>query len=333
MRVFITGGAGYVGSHATTAALRRGYDVLVYDNLCNSSEDRVRQLTACGAEVWEGDILDDHALYGAMKAFRPDRILHLAALKYAEDSGEVPLTYWQTNVAGTIEVCRAAAMLANKPLIVFSSTAAVYGEMQFDQFREWSKPRPTSVYGQTKVAAEQVLDAFSAETGVGTISLRYFNVAGGEFPERPPRSLFTAVARAAMGGEELTIYGSNFRTPDGTGVRDYVHVMDVAEAHLEVQNRAGHRVYNVGTGQGLSVLDIVAEFESVLGRYVPRQWRGQRPSDVAASVANCDYILADTGWKPKRTLRDMVEDTLRHAHRDMKEGFWNRVNGGGVNIP
>lgn len=312
MKVFVTGGAGYIGSHTLVALLAAGHEVCVFDNYSNSSPvslARVRQLTNRDMDVVEGDICDVDRLTKTLTAFAPDAVVHFAGLKAVGESNDIPLRYYQTNVTGTMNLL-AAMDAGNCNRIVFSSSATVYGEAQYLPFDEAHPIGPTNPYGRTKAMAEGVIgDWASATRGASAVLLRYFNPVGahassriGEDPRDIPNNLMPFVAQVAIGRrEKLAIFGDDYDTRDGTGERDYIHVVDLAAAHLAAIEYAigasGCEAINVGTGRGITVKELVAAYERACGHRIAFEIIGRRPGDVASSYAATDKAYELLGWR------------------------------------
>lgn len=300
MKVFVTGGAGYIGSHTLVQLLAAGHDVCVFDNYCNSSPvalARVRQLTNRDMTVVEGDIRDPDTLTAAMVDFAPDAVIHFAGLKAVGESNEKPLLYYQTNVTGSANLL-AAMDTANCRRIVFSSSATVYGEAQYLPFDEEHPIGPTNPYGRTKAMVEGIIsDWVSVTPDASAVLLRYFNPVGahesgriGEDPQGIPNNLMPFVAQVAVGRRpKLSIFGNDYDTRDGTGERDYIHVVDLADAHLAALDYTGRAMgceaINVGTGQGVTVKELVIAYRRASGRSIPLEIVPRRPGDVARSYA------------------------------------------------
>lgn len=321
MRVLVTGGAGYIGSHTLLELLSEGHDVCVVDNYSNGSAvalDRVRQLTNRQCEVVEADIRDTARLSGVTAAFRPEAVVHFAGLKAVGESVAQPVDYYDVNVSGTLSLLRAMVASGCRK-IIFSSSATVYGEPDYLPYDEAHPLRPTSVYGQTKRMAEQVLSDWAAATpGSAVMLLRYFNPVGahasgriGEDPQGVPNNLMPYLAQVAAGRRErLVIHGDDYDTPDGTGIRDYIHVVDLARAHVAAIRRAaavsGAEVYNIGTGRGTSVREMVTAFSHVVGRDLPVVVGPRRAGDVAKMQADCGLAQRMLGWRAQLGVEDMA---------------------------
>ena len=323
MRVLVTGGAGYIGSHTLVELLGQAHDVLVLDNLENSSPvviDRVKALTNGNLDFVEGDIRDDAAMDGVMDSFRPDAVIHFAGLKAVGDSMEQPLSYYDTNVRGTIGVLRAMDKVGCTR-IIFSSSATVYGEPVYLPYDEAHPLNPTSVYGRTKLVSEHIIGDWANATGGTGILLRYFNPVGahasatlGEHPDGVPNNLMPFIAQVAVGKRKaLSIFGDDYDTPDGTGQRDYIHVVDLARAHVAAVNYAqdakGAKTFNIGTGQPYSVREMVAAFEKACGKEIPFVVAPRRAGDIAAMQADASLAKAEMGWAADHGLDDMAAST------------------------
>jgi len=326
-RIFITGGAGYIGSHTTLVLLQAGFDVVVLDNLRNSSAEslmRVKQLAHKPLTFIKGDVRDSGLLKKILKEHEIDAVLHFAGLKAVAESVQNPIDYYGTNVAGTIALCDAMSYVGVTTL-VFSSSCTVYGDpVKVPISEDQLTKDPTNPYGQSKLIAERVLtDLVTSDSLWRVALLRYFNPVGahesgliGEDPCGPPNNLLPYITQVALGHlEKLQIFGNDYPTVDGTGVRDYIHVMDLAEGHLAalraLQARSGLSVWNLGTGVGYSVLQVVRAFESASGRSVPFQYRPRRSGDVAETVADSTKAKEELGWTTERDIHDMMRDVWR----------------------
>ena len=330
MKVFVTGGAGFIGSHTCVELLNAGHEVVVVDNLCNSSREslkRVQKITGKAVKFYKADIRDERKLDRIVAAEAPfDATIHFAALKAVGESVQVPLKYYQNNLGGTFTLLKVLAAHSCKN-IVFSSSATVYGQPQSVPIREdFPTPGCTNPYGWTKLMMEQVFkDVQKADPSWNVILLRYFNPIGahesgliGEDPAGIPNNLLPYVAQVAIGRlKELSVFGNDYPTPDGTGVRDYIHVVDLANAHLKAVEKLskvkkyGLKVINLGTGNGYSVLQIVKAFEKASGRKVPYTLKARRPGDVAECWADPSFALKELGWKATRGIEKMCEDLWR----------------------
>ncbi|MDQ6874351.1 MAG: UDP-glucose 4-epimerase GalE [Actinomycetota bacterium] len=311
MRLIVTGGAGYIGSVTAALLLDRGHDVVVLDNLATGYADAVPP----GARLIEVDLLDAAAIDAAFD--RPcDGVLHFAARALVGESVERPDLYFRTNIVGTLNLLD--AMRAHDVArIVFSSSAATYGEPDGVPIRENAPTRPTNPYGASKLAVDYLLHAYAVAYGVAAVSLRYFNVAGAYRDERerhdPETHLIPNLLTAVRGeGTPFRLFGTDYPTPDGTCIRDYVHVEDLAEAHLLALDAAtpgDHRIYNLGSGAGFSVRDVLKVVQAVTGREVPTVEGPRRPGDPARLVASSEKIRTELGWTPQKpSLEAMVRD-------------------------
>jgi UDP-glucose 4-epimerase len=327
VKVLVTGGAGYIGSHTTLALLKAGFDVVVLDNLSNASKEslrRVEQLAGRAPVFVKGDIRD-RALLDDLLAQQPvEAVMHFAGLKAVGESVAQPLLYYSNNVVGTVTLCQAMAE-AGLFTLVFSSSATVYGAPATVPITE-SHPvgATTNPYGRSKYIAEQVLGDLAASDPRWRVALlRYFNPVGGhesgqigEDPLGIPNNLLPYISQVAVGNlPELAVFGKDYPTIDGTGVRDYIHVVDLAEGHLAalntLQTRAGKHVWNLGTGQGYSVLQIIQAFESASGQSIAYRIAPRRPGDIAACFADPAKAAAELGWSAKRDLFTMMSDAWR----------------------
>ena len=327
LTILVTGGAGYIGSHTTLALLRAGFEVVVLDNLCNASDEslkRVAQLAGRAPVFVNGDIRDRVLLDRVFAEHPIDAVLHFAGLKAVGESVAQPLRYYDNNVGGTVTLCQAMAA-AGVFTLVFSSSATVYGDPATVPITE-DQPvgRTTNPYGRSKFMVEQVLGDLSvADPRWRVALLRYFNPVGahesgliGEDPNGIPNNLLPYIAQVAVGKlPELAVFGNDYPTPDGTGVRDYIHVVDLAEGHLSaleaLQTRTGAQVWNLGTGQGCSVLEMVRAFEAASGRPVPYRVAPRRAGDIATCYGDPTKAERELGWKARRGLDDMMRDTWR----------------------
>jgi len=327
MKILVTGGAGYIGSHTTLALLEADYEVVVLDNLCNSSDAALHAVEAiCGKSPWmiRGDVCDRPLLDRIFREHQIDAVLHFAGLKAVGESVRKPLEYYETNVGGSITLCQAMAA-AGVFRLVFSSSATVYGEPEEMPIREdFPTGNPTNPYGQSKLIVENVLrDLSLAEPRWSIALLRYFNPIGahasghmGEDPNGIPNNLVPYISQVAVGSlRELSIFGNDYPTADGTGVCDYIHVVDLADGHLKalqsISERTGIHTWNLGTGDGYSVLQVLHAFEQACGRPVPYRMMPRRAGDIAESFADASKAAKELGWKATRNLQDMVADTWR----------------------
>lgn len=326
MRVLVTGGAGYIGSHTCVEMLAAGMEVTVVDNLCNSKEESLRRVQEiAGRELGfiEADLRDRPTLDALFKRQSFDAVVHFAGLKAVGESVQMPLEYYDNNIAGTITLCRAMRDAGVKN-IVFSSSATVYGDPQSVPIREHFALSATNPYGRSKLFIEEILrDLNIADAAWNVMLLRYFNPVGahpsgqiGEDPNGIPNNLMPYVAQVAVGKlPRLRVFGNDYRTPDGTGVRDYIHVVDLARGHLaalnKLQEHPGAVVYNLGTGRGYSVLEMVAAFERASGRTVPYEIADRRPGDIATCYADPTEAREALGWQAQFGIEEMVRDAWR----------------------
>ena len=324
-KILVTGGAGYIGSHTCLELLNAGHDVIVFDNLSNSSEEslrRVQKLANKSLVFIQGDIRDGNALDQLFKNYEVEAVIHFAGLKAVGESQEKPLIYFDNNIAGSIQLVKAMEK-ASIFTLVFSSSATVYDEVNISPLNE-NMPTgiPSNNYGYTKLIVEQLLQKLSLANPKWSIALlRYFNPVGahksgqiGEDPQGIPNNLMPYVTQVAVGRrEKLSIYGNDYDTVDGTGVRDYIHVVDLANAHLcALNNRLstqGCRAWNIGTGNGCSVLQVKNTFEKINRVHVAFEFAPRRAGDVATSFADNVRALTELGWKPQYTLEDMLVDS------------------------
>lgn len=327
MKILVTGGAGFIGSHTCVELLNAGYDVVVVDNLCNSSEkslERVEKITGKKVTFYKADILDKEALDRIFDAEKIDAVIHFAGLKAVGESVQKPLEYYQNNISGTLILTDVMRNHGVKN-IIFSSSATVYGNPQFIPItEECPKGTCTNPYGWTKSMLEQILtDIQYADKEWNVILLRYFNPIGahksgliGENPNGIPNNLMPYITQVAVGKlKELGVFGNDYDTPDGTGVRDYIHVVDLAIGHVKalkkIEERAGLCVYNLGTGVGYSVLDIVKNFEEATGVKIPYQIKERRAGDIATCYADAAKAKEELGWVAERGIKEMCEDSWR----------------------
>jgi len=325
-RILVTGGAGYIGSHTVVELLQSGFEVVVLDNLANSSPEalrRVEAITGRPAPLVVGDLRDEALLRRLLEEHRFDAAIHFAGLKAVGESVEKPLAYYDNNVAGTVTLLRCLDAAGVRRL-VFSSSATVYGDPESVPIREDSRTGPTNPYGRTKWMIEFILqDLAAADPRWAIGNLRYFNPVGahpsgriGEDPQGIPNNLMPFVAQVAVGRRErLSVYGGDWPTPDGTGVRDYIHVVDLAQGHLAALHRlfdtTGAWTVNLGTGKGYSVLEMVAAFEKACGRPIPYAIVGRRPGDIASCYADPAQAQALLGWRAGLGIEAMCADGWR----------------------
>lgn len=324
--ILVTGGAGYIGSHACVALLEAGFSVVVLDNLCNASEEavrRVRDITGADIPLVKGDVRDANCLDTLFSSYDIAAVIHFAGLKAVGESVEQPLQYYDNNVNGSL-VLLAAMERAGVKRLIFSSSATVYGDPASVPIREDFPTSATNPYGRSKLMVEEILaDWHVAKPEWSLGRLRYFNPVGahssgriGEDPQGTPNNLLPYVAQVAVGRREaLSVFGGDYATLDGTGVRDYIHVVDLAQGHVAALNyvlqQAGLLTVNLGTGQGTSVLDMVRAFERASGRPVPFNIIARRPGDIAECWADPSLAEELLGWKASHSLEQMCADAWR----------------------
>jgi UDP-glucose 4-epimerase len=324
MRVLVTGGAGYIGSHTLIELHARGHEICVVDNFDNSSPEalrRVAEIIGTDFPHHRSDIRDRAAMDQIMADFQPEAVIHFAGLKAVGESAQLPLHYYDVNISGTLSLLNSMTTVECRR-IVFSSSATVYGVPQYLPFDEAHPCTPTNVYGRTKHMAEQVLsDWQNATPDASVVLLRYFNPVGahpsgriGEDPSGMPNNLMPFVAQVAVGRrDKLRIFGDDYDTPDGTGVRDYIHVTDLARAHVAAIDHAtenvGTQAFNIGTGQGNSVLEMVAAFTRASKREIAYEIAPRRPGDIASSVADPSKANTVLGWSAELGLEEMCAST------------------------
>jgi UDP-glucose 4-epimerase len=326
--ILVTGGAGYIGSHTCLELLDSGYQVTVVDNLCNASPEalnRVKELTGKSIRFFEIDLLDEKGLGDVFDTSDTiDAVIHFAGLKAVGESVEKPLLYYQNNLVGTLNLCQVMQDHGVKN-IVFSSSATVYGDPDSVPITEDFPLLPcTNPYGRTKAMIEDILrDIHTADRGWNVALLRYFNPVGahasgriGEDPGGVPNNLMPYISQVAVGKlKELSVFGDDYPTHDGTGVRDFIHVVDLALGHLKalekLDEKPGVVTYNLGTGQGYSVLDLVRAFARACGREIPYRIAPRRSGDIAQCYADPSLARKELGWEATRGLKEMCEDTWR----------------------
>lgn len=333
MRLLVTGGAGYIGTHTCVALQEAGYEVAVLDNFSNSSPEalaRVRALTGAPVPCYPADLLDAPRLEEVLDEARPEAVLHFAALKAVGESVAQPARYYRNNVVGTLNLCDAMARHGVKTL-VFSSSATVYGDPEAIPIPETAPLGATNPYGWSKVIVERMLqDLVTADPTWRVASLRYFNPVGahpsgeiGEAPNGTPTNLFPFITQVLAGRlERLRVFGGDYPTPDGSGVRDYIHVMDLARGHVRALERLqdhqpgdGYEVYNLGTGRGYSVLEVIRAFEQETGRRIPYEIVARRPGDIASCWADPAVAATRLGWTATLDLPAMCRDAWRWQSR------------------
>lgn len=333
-RILVTGGAGYIGSHACLALLESGYEVVAFDNLCNASAEsiaRVAEITGKPLALVEGDVRDPSALDALFAGQAVDAVMHFAGLKAVGESVEQPLAYYDNNVHGTL-VLLDAMDRAGVETFVFSSSATVYGDPTAVPIREDFPTGATNPYGRSKLMVEEILGDWQVARPDWRIArLRYFNPVGahpsgriGEDPSGIPNNLVPFIAQVAVGRRDrVSVFGNDYPTPDGTGVRDYIHVLDLAEGHVAtlqyLSKAAGLHTINLGTGRGASVLEMIRAFEAASGKHIPYEVVARRPGDIAECWADPSLAQSLLGWRASRSLEDMCADAWR----------WQSSNPGG----
>ncbi|MDC0487141.1 UDP-glucose 4-epimerase GalE [Amylibacter sp.] len=340
MRVLVTGGAGYIGSHTCVELLEAGHEVFVIDNLCNGHElalERVRDITKCELQFMNADIRDSNALDEIFNIFKPDSVIHFAGLKAVGESVANPLVYYDVNVGGSISLLEAMTR-AECNNIVFSSSATVYGEPIYLPYDESHPTNPVNPYGRTKLMIENIISDW-AKLDIkrrGTV-LRYFNPIGahesgqiGEDPHGAPDNLMPFISQVATGRREsVQIFGSDYETRDGTGERDYVHVMDLADAHVKAvqcQNNCNpFEILNIGNGKGITVLELVDSFMCASGVPIKYKLTNRREGDLPAFWAETSLAFEKLSWKPKSTINQMCLDTWRWQ-KNNKTGYVDQSN-------
>lgn len=327
MAILVTGGAGYIGSHTCVELLNAGYDVVIVDNLYNASEKavkRVEQITGKKVTFYETDIRDRESMNAIFDKEEVEAVIHFAGLKAVGESVSKPLEYYDNNINGTLVLCDVMRKHGVKN-IIFSSSATIYGDPAFVPITEQCpKGVCTNPYGWTKWMLEQILtDLHTADAEWNVVLLRYFNPIGahksgliGEDPKGIPNNLLPYIAQVAIGKlPSLGVFGDDYDTPDGTGVRDYIHVVDLAVGHVKalkkIEDKSGVSIYNLGTGHGYSVLDVLHSFEKACGKTLPYVIKPRRPGDIATCYSNAEKAEAELGWTAQYELDEMCEDSWR----------------------
>lgn len=328
MKVLVTGGAGFVGSHTVVELVAAGHDVRVVENFCNSERwmvERIERITGEPLALDEVDIRDHDALLATMQQFQPDAVIHFAALKSVSESTEQPANYYDVNVGGTA-VLLDVMQKAGCNRIVFSSSATVYGQPESCPVSESAPLGPGNPYGRTKLIGEWLIrDCVAAPDALLSAAiLRYFNPVGahpsgimGELPRGVPNNLAPYITQTAAGQRDyIRVFGDDYATPDGTGVRDYIHVVDLAKAHVAALDALAHSseralTLNLGTGRGYSVLELIETFASVVGRPIPYQRQGRRPGDIGECWADPSLANKVLGWRAEKSLEDICKDAWR----------------------
>lgn len=317
--ILVTGGAGYIGSHTCVELLNSGYDVVVFDNLYNASKEslrRVEKITGKKVKFYEADMRDKAAMEKIFAENKIDAVIHFAGLKAVGESVQKPLMYYDNNISGTLVLLEVMGKAGCKK-IVFSSSATVYGDPERLPIDEECRLSVTNPYGSTKLMLENIMrDLYVADNTWNIILLRYFNPVGahesgliGENPRGIPNNLTPYIAQVAGGKlKEINVFGNDYPTPDGTGVRDYIHVVDLAKGHIAALNKvrtSGVHVYNLGTGNGYSVLDVIHAFEKACGKKLPYKICPRRAGDIASCYARADKALKELGWKAELGIEEM----------------------------
>jgi UDP-glucose 4-epimerase len=324
MNILLTGGLGFIGSHAAIVLTEAGHQVVILDNFCNSHQSVIERLAKILGKTFpchEGDVRDTVLVKKVLKDYQIDVVMHFAGLKAVDKSVQNPIDYFSNNVGGTASLLK-AMRASNIKMLVFSSSATVYGAPQYLPLDENHPTQATNPYGRSKLHIEEMLADVAASDSTWHIAcLRYFNPVGahesgliGEDPNGIPNNLMPYLAQVALGKlPHLNLYGNDYDTPDGTGVRDYIHVMDLAEGHLAalsfIKQKPGLNIFNLGTGKGNSVLELVKAFEEVSGKSIPLKVTNRRVGDVASCYAKVDKSNADLSWKATRTLQEMCAST------------------------
>lgn len=326
MKILVTGGAGYIGSHTCVELLERGYEIVILDNLCNASKkslDVIKKLTGKDFKFYKTDLLDYDEVNKIFEENSFDACIHFAGLKAVGESTQIPIKYYHNNITGTlnlIDIMEKHGVFN----IVFSSSATVYGMPKSVPITEDFPLSTTNPYGSTKLMIENILtDVYKANSKWSVTLLRYFNPIGahksgemGENPKGIPNNLLPYIAQVAVGRlEKLHVYGNDYPTKDGTGVRDYIHVVDLALGHIKaiekMTGNEGVHIYNLGTGNGYSVLEILHAFEKACGKKLPYQIDPRRPGDIAECYANPEKAAKELGWRAERNIDEMCEDSWR----------------------
>ena len=331
MTILVTGGTGYIGSHTSTVLLQQGYDVVIMDNLCNSKEEavnRIEKITGKRPFFYKVDMMDMDGMRAIFRAHKIDAVIHFAGLKAVGESVQQPMKYYYNNITGSLQLFQVMAEF-NVKTIVFSSSATVYGMNNPIPYVEGMPTSATNPYGYTKLMIEQMLtDIHHADPEWNVMLLRYFNPIGahesgllGEDPNGLPNNLMPYIMQVAIGKlPHLNVYGNDYNTPDGTGVRDYIHVMDLADGHLKaldyIQKHPGLEIFNLGTGNGTSVLEIVKAFEKASGQKVPYKIAPRRAGDLPAYYADNTRAVNLLHWQAKYNISDMCRDSWNFIHNN-----------------
>lgn len=333
MAVLVTGGMGYIGSHTTVELLRNGYEVIIVDNLINSKElvkDRIKAITGMEPKFYKYDVLNKKDMDKVFSENSIDSVIHFAGFKAVGESVAKPLEYYHNNLTSTFVLLELMRKYGVKNF-VFSSSATVYGDAKIIPITEEAPLSATNPYGRTKLILEEILrDLYSADNSWNIALLRYFNPVGahesgtiGEDPYGIPNNLMPFITKIAIGElKELSVFGDDYNTSDGTGVRDYIHVVDLAKGHLKalekLKTNPGLVTYNLGTGKGYSVLDIVRAFSEASGREIPYKITARRPGDVAIYYSDPSKANEELGWKAEKGIKEMCEDSWRWQSQNPK---------------
>ena len=337
MKILVTGGAGYIGSHTCVELLDAGYEVVIADNLDNASSkavERIEQITGKKVSFYEKDIRDEQAMQEIFSNEKPECVIHFAGLKAVGESVEKPLEYYENNIGGTLNLLNVMRNNGCKN-IIFSSSATVYGDPAFVPItEECPKGVITNPYGRTKSMLEEIMtDLHTSDPGWNVILLRYFNPIGahkcgliGEDPKGIPNNLLPYVAKVAIGKLPcLGVFGNDYDTPDGTGVRDYIHVVDLAKGHVKaigkIKEKCGVKIYNLGTGNGYSVLQVIKAYSKACGHEIPYEIKPRRAGDIATCYADAALAKKELGWEAQYGIDEMCEDSWR----------WQSMNPDGYN--
>ncbi len=337
MKILVTGGAGYIGSHTCVELLNEGLDVVIMDNLYNSSRkavDRIMEITGRQVTFYETDMMDREGVRSVFENEKIDAVIHFAGLKAVGESVVKPIEYYTNNISGTLILCDEMRRHGVKN-IIFSSSATVYGDpAQIPITEDCPKGVCTNPYGWTKSMLEQILtDIHTADSEWNVVLLRYFNPIGahksgliGEDPKGIPNNLLPYIAQVAIGKRpQVNVFGNDYDTPDGTGVRDYIHVVDLARGHVKALKKLapgnGVNIYNLGTGNGYSVLDMIHAFSKACGHELKYEIQARRPGDIAVCYAKCDKAKAELGWEAEYGVEEMCADTWK----------WQSMNPNGYN--
>ena len=333
MAVLVSGGMGYIGSHTTIELLNQGYEVIIVDDLSNSKEivlDRIKDITNRIPKFNKINILDEKSLETVFKENEIDSVIHFAAFKAVGESVAMPIEYYHNNLTTTLVMLKLMKKYDIKNF-VFSSSATVYGDAKIIPITEDSPLKATNPYGATKLMIEDILrDVYKADNSMNIALLRYFNPVGahesgviGEDPSGIPNNLMPYIAKVAIGElKELSVFGNDYNTPDGTGVRDYIHVVDLAKGHIKalekLNAKSGLVTYNLGTGNGYSVLDLVKAFSKASGREIPYKIVGRRSGDIGTCYADNKKANSELGWIAEKSIEEMCEDSWRWQTTNFK---------------